>query len=228
MKKILALMMFTGSLVTAPLVHAAPTDQATFDALMDEFGVLTSYRAVAAAAPLGILGFDISLEATSGTYEGTSVALPKLKFQKGLFAGLDLAGYYSSFSVPGDGAATIAYGAALTYAIWEGGVAKPAWNIRGSYTNTDVSGLVGVTTMGVDTSISKGFGPITPYAGVGMVTLNGTDLAGLIGVNDYSATKSRYFYGLAFDLGPINFTFESDTTGGVNSYSLKTGIRIGD
>lgn len=226
MKKILVLLSLTGSLVISSFAHAAPGNQVAFDALMDEFGVLTSYRAVAAAAPLGLLGFDVSLEATSGTYDGNSVVLPKIKFQKGLFAGLDLAGYYSTFSVPVDNAATTAYGAALTYAIWEGGAAKPALNVRGSYTNTNVAGIIRATTIGVDTSISKGFGPITPYAGIGMVNLSGIDSTGTY--SNYSATKSRYFYGFSLDLAILNFTFEADTTGGVNSISLKTGIRIGD
>lgn len=227
MKKILVMLTLASSLTISSLTHAAPTNQGEFDALMEEFGVLTSYRAVAAAAPLGITGFDISVEATSGTYEGSFVALPKLKFQKGLFAGLDIAGYYSSGSIPGEPVNATAYGVALTYAIWEGGAASAAWNVRGSYTNMEIPGAIGTTTMGADTSISKGFGPITPYAGAGMVMLNGTDLTG-IGFSPYSATKTRYFYGLSFDLAAINITLESDTTGGVNSYSIKAGMRIGD
>lgn len=226
MRKFLALLTLTGGLIIPTLTHAVPTDQATFDALMDEFGVLTSYRAVASAEPLGILGFDLSLEATSGTFEGADVVLPKIKFQKGLIAGLDVAGYYSSFSVPGIDSNT-AWGAALTYAFWDGSTVAPAWNIRGSYTSADVSGVVKTTTMGIDTSMSKGFGPITPYIGIGAFNLTGTDLAG-IGVVDYNATKTRYYYGLSFDLLALNLTFEGDNTDGVNSYSAKIGFRIGD
>jgi len=62
---------------------------------------------------------------------------------------------------------------------------------------------------------------------VGMVMLNGTDLTG-IGFTPYSATKTRYFYGVSFDLSFMNLTLESDNTGGTNSYSVKVGIRIGD
>jgi len=212
--------------MVSSLTHAAPVDQASFDALMDEFGVLTSYRAMASAEPLGILGFDISLEGTSGTYEGASVALPKIKIQKGLIAGLDVAGYYTSFTVPGDNASATGYGVALTYAIMDGSTLAPAWNIRGSYTNADVSGIVKTTTMGIDTSISKGLGPITPYIGIGTFSLSGVDSTATFA--DYNATKTRYFYGLSFDLLALNLTFEGDNTDGVGSYSVKAGFRIGD
>ncbi|MFV1998272.1 MAG: hypothetical protein ACC641_09715 [Acidiferrobacterales bacterium] len=226
-RKILVLLTLVGSLTISPIASAVHLTQPQFDALMDEFGVLTSYRAVASAEPLGILGFDVSLEGTSGTYQGASLVLPKIKFQKGLIAGLDVAGYYSSFSVPGVNAATTGYGAALTYAIWDGSMVAPAWNIRGSYTSADVSGIVKTTTMGIDTSVSKGFGPVTPYIGIGTFNLTGSDLSG-DGLADYNATKTRYFYGLSFDLLALNLTFEGDNTDGVSSYSVKAGIRIGD
>jgi hypothetical protein len=214
-------------LVSSKNAIAAPTSQAQFDALMDEFGVITSYRAVAPAAPLGIIGFDLSLEATSGTYEGNSVILPKIKFQKGLIAGLDVAGYYSAGSIPGESASATAYGAAITYAILKGGVASPAWNVRGSYTSLEIPNVVSTTTTGIDTSISKGFGPVTPYVGVGTFMLNGTDLTGNF-FNKYDATKTRYYYGVSLDMLAFNLTFEGDNTDGTNSYSAKIGFRIGD
>ena len=226
MKPIRSLLLIITPLVLAPNAFAAPGTQPQFDALMDEFGAITAYRAVAPATPLGILGIDVSLEATSGTYEGNSVVLPKLKFQKGLIAGLDVAGYYSTFSVPGDNANTTAYGVALTYAIMKGSTVAPAWNVRGSYTSTDVSGIVKSTTTGIDTSISKGFGPITPYVGVGMVKLNGVDPTATF--NDYNADKTRYYYGVSLDMLALNLTFEGDSTNGTNSWSVKAGFRIGD
>jgi hypothetical protein len=209
------------------VAHAVPTTQGEFDTDMDEFGVLTDYRAVAPAAPLGIVGFDLSVEGTSGTFEGNDVILPKIKFQKGLVAGLDISGYYTSIGIPTTGVSGTGYGAALSYAIWKGGVASPAWNIRGSYTTYDVPGVFTVNTMGLDTSISKGFGPITPYVGVGMVKLNGSDSSGF-GFADYDKTKTRYFYGLSFDLTAFNLTLEGDSTDGTSSYSAKVGFRIGD
>ena len=227
MKKIAVLLATCVVLTVSVRAHAAPTDQTEFDALMDEFGVLTSYRAVAPAVPLGVIGFDISLEATSGTYEGSDVALPKLKLQKGLIAGLDIAGYYTAVPIPGESVNATGYGAALTYAIWDGGAIAPAWNIRGSYTSLDIPGIINTTTTGIDTSMSKGFGPVTPYIGIGMFNLTGSDKSGF-GFADYNASKTRYYYGLSFDLLAFNLTLEGDNTDGVNSYSAKVGFRIGD
>jgi hypothetical protein len=224
MRKILTALAVIAAGVSSA-AHAAPTTQAQFNALMNEFGVITEYRAVAPAAPLGILGFDLSVEGTSGTYEGSSVVLPKIKFQKGLIAGLDLAGYYTSSPIPGTSATASGYGAALSYAILEGGIAEPAWNVRGSYTSLDVPGVVNTTTYGIDTSVSKGIGPITPFAGVGLVQLNGTDPNGVF--TNYSATKTRYYYGVSFDMLLMNLALEGDNTGGTNSYSVKVGFRLG-
>ena len=227
MKIIIVLLAALASMAVSAVAHAAPTNQGEFDALMDEFGVLTSYRAVAPAVPLGILGFDLSLEGTSGTYEGSDVVLPKIKFQKGLIAGLDVAGYYTAVPIPGVSQNASGYGAALTYAIWDGSAVAPAWNIRGSYTSLDVPGILKTTTVGFDTSMSKGLGPITPYIGIGMFNLTGSDQSAF-NFTDYSASKTRYYYGLSFDLLAFNLTFEGDNTDGVNSYSAKIGFRIGD
>jgi hypothetical protein len=226
-KFIIVLLAALASLAVSAVAQAAPGNQTDFDNLMDEFGVLTSYRAVAPAVPLGIIGFDLSLEGTSGTYEGSDVVLPKIKFQKGLIAGLDVAGYYTAVSIPGVSQNASGYGAALTYAIWDGSTVTPAWNIRGSYTSLDVPGVLKTTTTGFDTSMSKGLGPITPYIGIGMFNLNGSDQSGF-GFTDYSASKTRYYYGLSFDLLAFNLTLEGDSTDGVNSYSAKIGFRIGD
>ena len=75
--------------------------------------------------------------------------------------------------------------------------------------------------------MSKGLGPVTPYIGIGMFNLNGSDQSGS-GFTDYSASKTRYYYGLSFDLLAFNLTFEGDNTDGVNSYSAKIGFRVGD
>lgn len=225
MKKLIVLLSMVGSLAISPVTQAVPTNQGEFNAIVDEIGVLTAYRAVATAVPLGTLGFDISLEGTSGTFEGSDIVLPKIKFQKGLPAGFDIAGYYSSFELPGN-APTTAYGAAVTYAILKGSATSPAWNIIGSYANSDISGIVKTNTTAFDTTLSKGFGPISPYIGIGTLSLNGTDNTATY--NDYSSTKTRFFYGLSFDALAFNFTIEGEDVDGVNAYSVKIGFRVGD
>lgn len=207
--------------------HIPWLSQADFDQFNTEFGGATQYRAVASAEPLGLIGFDVSIEATSATIDGTTVVIPKVKFQKGLFAGFDISGYYSTIptsGLTGIGNDGTLYGIALSYAIWEGGAAKPALAIRGSYTQAEIPSIVSTTTYGVDTTISKGIGPITPYAGIGLVQMKSTDLVG----TGFSASsqQNRYFYGLSFDLLLLNLTLESDTTGGIQTYTVKGGFRF--
>jgi hypothetical protein len=232
MKKLLLIITLFGFTGTA---NAAVNlgSQAGFDTFSNELGGALAYRAVAPADPLGIIGFDIAVEGTNASFGGDSVIIPKIKFQKGLPGNLDIAGYYtqlplSSISgVSGDGTA---YGVALSYAIWEGGVVSPALAIRGSYTNADIPGVIGATTTGVDLEISKGFPIISPYAGIGLVNMSTTDSSGTAcgggGCADYSATETRYFAGANFNLKIMDIAFEVGKTGDNNFTTFKLGFRF--
>jgi hypothetical protein len=226
MKKLLLIITLLGFAGTA---NAAVdlTTQPGFDTFSNELGGALAYRAVAPADPLGIIGFDIAVEGTNASFGGDSVIIPKIKFQKGLPGNLDIAGYYtqlplSSIGASGDGTA---YGVALSYAIWEGGVVSPALAIRGSYTNADIPGVVGATTTGVDLEISKGFPIISPYAGIGMVNIGTSDKSGN-GNTDYSATETRYFAGANFNLKIMDIAFEVGKTGDNNFTTFKLGFRF--
>lgn len=226
MKKLLLIITLFGFTGTA---NAAVdlTSQAGFDTFSNELGGALVYRAVAPADPLGIIGFDIAVEGTSASFGGDSVIIPKVKFQKGLPGKFDIAGYYtqlplSSIGATGDGTA---YGVALSYAIWKGGVASPALAIRGSYTNADVPGVIGATSTGVDLTISKGLPIISPYAGVGLVNIGTTDKSGN-GNTDYSTTATRYFAGANFNLKIMDIAFEVGKTGDNNFTTFKLGFRF--
>lgn len=216
-------------LITAQPAGAVtlPWTQSSLDTFNMEFGGATLYRAVAPADPLGLIGFDIGVEATSVTIDGQSFFIPKIKFQKGLFAGVDISGHYSQ--IPTSGITGISsdgtmYGVALSYAIWEGGPGSPALALRGSYTSAEIPLVASTTTYGVDLAISKGLGPLTPYAGIGLVQLNTTDDSG--GGLTSSSQQNRYFYGFNLNLVFMDLALESDTMGDVQSYSLKAGFRF--
>ncbi len=231
MKLLLKLIPLTAGILMAGQAYAIglPWTQNGLDNFNTDFGIATQYRAVASAEPLGLIGFDVSIEATSATIDGTTVVIPKVKFQKGLFAGFDISGYYSTIptsGITGIGSDGTMYGIALSYALWEGGAAKPALAIRGSYTQAEIPSVVSTTTYGVDTTISKGLGPITPYAGIGLVQMSSSDLDGVGTVFSASSQQNRYFYGFSFDLLLLNLTLESDTTGGIQTYTVKGGFRF--
>ena len=203
-----------------------PFTQATFDTFSNEVGSASMYRAVAPAEPLGLIGFDLSVEATTASIDGQSVILPKIKVQKGLPANLDIAGYYTqlplSAIVGSDG---IAYGVALSYAIVEGSTTTPALAVRGSYTSLDVPTVINTNTLGVDLSVSKGLGPVTPYTGIGYVQISSTDKTGVTTFTSNSS-GNRYFVGANIALGFMSLALEGDQTAGVQTYSIKFGFRF--
>jgi len=233
MKKILAAVLVSLGFVGPANAAVDLTTQAGFDAFSNELGGATLYRAVAPADPLGLIGFDIAVEGTNASFGGQSVVIPKLKFQKGLPGNFDISGYYvplPTAGVTGIGADGTAYGAALSYAIWEGGVAKPALAIRGSYTSTDIPNVITSNTMGIDLTISKGIVLLTPYAGIGLVNMSTTDSSGSGcgggGCSGYSAQASRYFVGANLNLKIMDIAFESGKTGDNNFTTFKLGFRF--
>ncbi len=152
--------------------------QAEFRLLSEDLGAALSYHAQIPAEPLGITGFDFGVGVTATRFENaallqratsddaeTTLYVPTLRLHKGLPAGFDVGLTYAS--VPGS---NIRYtGGELRYAIWQGGVASPALAVRGSLTKLSGVDQLAFDTRGVDISISKGFGFLTPYAGIGRV-----------------------------------------------------------
>ena len=150
----------------------------------------------------------------------TSLLVPKLHVAKGLPMGFDIAAFYSAIPTTN----ISLYGAALSYAIMDGGLAMPAVGVRGSFSK--LSGVTGwsLDTKAVDLSISKGFAILTPYAGVGSVWTNSDATA--TGLAAESFRKNKIFLGANANFGVANFAVEYDKTGSVPSYSAKLGFRF--
>ena len=245
MKKSLALLAVLGcfsqssmATTTFDLSQLANTGQAGYHSLAEEFGAALSYKPVTPAAPLGITGFDIGVEASStnmstdaaaawnkltGTAAPTLI-VPKLYAAKGLPFDIDVAAFYSA--VPTTNISVS--GAALSYAIVGGGMALPAITVRAAMTNLNGINEFSFNTRSLDISISKGFLGFTPYAGVGEVwvsssTTNTTALNA--GITSESFNQPKVYVGLNVNLGLPNFALEADTTGGISTYSAKLGLR---
>lgn len=227
MNKILAAALLSLGLVSQ--AHAVNFgSQAGFDSFAEDVGAASVYRAVAPADPLGVIGFDIAVEATQSTIDGTSVIIPKLKFQKGLPGNIDIAGYYTvlpTSALTGISSDGTSIGVALSYAIWEGSTVKPALAVRGSYTTLDIPNAIAVNTTGIDLTISKGIALLSPYAGVGLVNMSGTDNSGA-GNAGYSGQHSRYFVGANLNLKVMDIAFETGNTGGHAATTIKMGFRF--
>ncbi len=157
-------------------------DQSSFKNLSKEAGAALGYRNMAPAAPLGITGFDIGVEASAINIDNNSsywksafgddapsyLVIPKIRARKGLPFGIDVGAMYSY--VPGSNIKL--YGAELSKSILDGTMATPAVGVRATYTKLAGVNDLALQTYGVDASVSKGFLFLTPYAGAGMMWIN--------------------------------------------------------
>jgi hypothetical protein len=217
-------------------------NQAQFRAVSEDLGSLLSYKSLAPAEPLGLLGFDIGVEVTATSLQNrnlleqvssgdipSAIPVPKLHVHKGLPAGFDVGLSYSS--IPDLDITLI--GGELRYALLEGTVATPALAVRGSFSRLSGVDQLKFNTKAIDISISKGFLNFTPYGGIGQVWVESTpDLSGIAlpagvqSLNQEKFTQTKLFAGANINFGLFNLLFEVDQTGDAVSYGAKAGWRF--
>lgn len=203
--------------------------QSYFHDLSKEMGLAISYVPMEPAAPLGILGFDVGVEASFVSIHNnepywtqvtssppSTLIVPKLHVNLGLPAGIDLGVIYSS--VPNSNVSLI--GADLKFAILEGSVATPAIALRGSFTKLNGVSDLNLNTAGVDLSMSKGFGPVTPYGGIEEVFIQSSATNTALGLNSESINTFKGFIGAKLSLMIVNIVGQADL-GELPIYSLR-------
>lgn len=205
--------------------------QTNFNDLSEDLGAVTSYKQLEGATSEGITGFDVSLDAgatqvghdaaweqATGKSSVSSIPFADVRITKGLPLGFDIGGEYST--VPGSNISL--YGAEVRYAILDGGIAEPAIGVRAGYTHLTGVDDLSFHTTSLDVSISKGFGPVTPYGGVGEVWTNSTpdSSTGLSGSN---SSNTELFAGVTLDLG-VHLGLEWNHLAGNTTYTLKFGF----
>ncbi|MFM2066336.1 MAG: hypothetical protein RLZZ584_1245 [Pseudomonadota bacterium] len=215
-------------------------DQAKFRLLSEDIGSAISYKGLVPAEGLGITGFDIGVsagvtkvkntavlsEASSNSGIHTNLPLVAVRAHKGLPFDLDLG--VSLSSLPGTNIRST--GGELRWAFIPGGMATPALAVRlsGSF----LSGVdnLKMRTTGVDLSISKGFMMLTPYAGIGQVSVKSTGTisngAGGTVSNTQKFNQGKVFAGVNVNFGLANLAVETDKTGDDASYGVKFGLRF--
>jgi hypothetical protein len=232
------------STMIAPPAQAAKYDiaipdnlltQSMFRDLSEEIGLAVAYRPIAPAEPLGLLGFDIGVEVTAVNIDSSEafwssvnpdlpsyLAFPKLHAQKGLPFGIDVGFVYTKLPSSNVGM----YGGEVKWAILKGTVATPALALRGTYTTLTGVDTLDVSTYGADLSVSKGFGPLTPYAGIGEVWINSSSNAqavGLVPLANESLSESHFFVGTKWSILLLSFALEADFAK-VPAYSFRVGL----
>jgi hypothetical protein len=227
---------FSQTASAADFTQLGSIGQANFRLLSEDFGSALSYKSVQPADPLGITGFDVSVEATStdisksgavlktatnGAVDITRMIVPKLHVSKGLPFGIDISA--SMASVPSTDIKL--FGGELRYAIIKGGLAIPAVAIRAAMSSMTGVPELDFNTKSLDISISKGILMFTPYAGVGQVWVTSTPKGTAANLSEEAFTQSKVFAGVNINLGLMNFALEGDNTGGASSGTFKFGFR---
>lgn len=213
-------------------VNIQAQTQQEFSDLSEDLGAVTSYKQLEGASSEGIAGFDIALNlgdtqvaheaawnSATGKNNISSVPFADVNVTKGLPFGFDIGGEYST--IPGSNIKL--FGLEARYAIIDGGIAEPAIGVRAAYTHVTGIDHLGFNTKSLDVSISKGFGPITPYAGVGEVWTDSTPDASVAQLHSVSFTNAEVFAGIQFHFG-IHMALEYNHLAGNTTYSLKLGF----
>lgn len=244
MKK--AAIVFAGMIwaLTAPSAWAGSNDieiplgytQQFFHDLSEQIGLAVSYFPLAPAEPLGITGFDIGVEASFADIDDNEpfwqlavpgqdppslIPLPKIHAQKGLPFGIDVGAIYAT--VPSSNVSLL--GGEVKWAFLRGNLVLPALAVRGSYTTLLGVDDFNLQTYGVDLSISKGFGFVTPYLGVGQVWIKSSADVPLVNLSDEEINVTKGFGGVKISFFLVNFVAEASfSTIPVYSARLNVGF----
>lgn len=214
-------------------VHADELDnldalsQEQFTLLAEDMAGVLGFRGLQPAEPYGTIGFDVGFEAgavqlgnepvwqTAGADEST-VPYFRISATKGLPLGFDVGGFLAS--MPGAGMRNM--GAQVRYALLEGGVVSPAVGLRAAVTRMDGVDSLSYDTRSLDISVSKGFGPLTPYAGYGRIWAN-ADPDANTGLVAEDVSENRAFAGVRMTFVVLQLVLEADQVGDTRGYSAK-------
>lgn len=208
--------------------------QSEFRLLSEDLGGALSYRPHSPVEPLGFPGFDVGIALTGAKIKNEAILeratsedvpdvlpIPTLRAHLGLPLGFEIGAMYAA--VPDIDLEY--YGGELKWAFVPGDTAWPAIGVRGSFTKATGGDEITVDTTGLDVSISKGFGFVTPYAGIGRVWVK-SDPKGNGGLAKEDFELDKFFFGLGLKFAVFNLNFEADKTGDVEALSIKAGLRF--
>ncbi len=222
----------TGAFANNNINNLPALTQSQFLDLSTDLGAIITYKQLNSAAPEGLTGFDVGFDvsatnvahasawniATNGSNVST-IPMARLRVSKGLPFGFDVGGFYSA--APSTNIKV--YGGDIRYAILDGGALSPAVGIRAAYSRLTGVNQLSFDTKSLDLSISKGFGPFTPYAGIGRVWVN-SDPGVSTGLNSESFGSNEAFVGLSMSFVVMHMALEADRIAGNSTYSVKLGF----
>lgn len=234
-RALLALPLFAATPALAEIDQLQNLSQSEFRQLAEDLGSAFSYKPLQPIEPLGFPGFDIGVavtgtklkhqdlfaRATGNADFPSTLAVPSVRASIGLPWNFDLSGMYTS--VPKTGASLA--GGALSWAAYGGSTWLPAVGVRASATKMFGVEQLDFTSSALDASISKGFGPFTPYLGAGKVWSKSTP-SSTTGLQPETVSQTKVYAGVGIKITVVNFVVEYDRTGYANTYGAKLGLRF--
>lgn len=214
-----------------------PLTQQEFKEFVKEFGKTIQFNPLTPAEPLGMLGFDLSVDTVladisedkafwrkmvSDNDPASIAVVPRIHVQKGLPFKLDIGAMYGLMP---DSNVEI-WGVEVKYALLEGTPVTPAVSLRGSYSLLQGVDDVDLETVGLDAMISKGFLMVTPYAGASVLGLRGWENSHQVNLSRVTEADFKTFAGIQVSPFPF-FTVSGEVTfGEMRQFGLKLGVRF--
>jgi len=211
--------------------------QPELDSFGKQIGFLVARRQYRGANPLGVIGFDLGIEATAVKLDDTALwkkldsgwstpsylALPVVHVKKGLPLSIDV-GLRGGIA-PNTGLSLM--GGEIGYSPLAGNIAMPAVNVFLAYSVLNGGKNFDVNSTSFGASVSKGIGIITPYAGLSLdrSKLSVKDLPSSTSLQDVSKSGFRQFVGLRLNMLVLSLCAEANF-GEMQSYGLSLDIGI--
>ncbi|HYO78586.1 MAG TPA: hypothetical protein VE010_19155 [Thermoanaerobaculia bacterium] len=218
-------------------------DPATTQAQFEEFSRRAAqaiyHTPVEPARAGNLLRFDIGISATAVPVDPNAlyfrnavnedftisdhIVVPRLVVSKGISVATVSASYAK---VPDTGISVV--GGALDIPIINGGLISPTLALRGSYSMLQGVEEYDLKTYGVELFLSKGFGPITPYAAIGRARSDAEGRVNApVGNLTFSdeADSNRYTLGVRISMFIPKLVVEA-TQGEERSYAAKVSFGL--
>ena len=113
------------------------------------------------------------------------------------------------------------------YAILAGSAVTPAVALGAAYSKLSGVDDFALDSKSIDLSVSKGFGPFTPFAGVGYVTGTADPSAQVTtatGVDNSDVKETKIYAGARLSLGFLEVTPQFTKIGDATTYSARFGF----